>query len=130
MNSLSGQRFLSKGAEGDLESNEQIQEEFPNQSEVESVPQEFHDEQQEVLQTEDSATGNHERKRDLFDESRLFTFKKECPLPKSVKSYDVQAFLEDDDCPNPFSSENVEPTNESLDEEEPQIHVSKQHLFS
>lgn len=93
------------------------------------MPQEFHDNQQDILLTEDSGDGNRDRKRDLFDESRLFTFKKECPLPKSVKSYDVQVVLEGEDGPNPFSSENVEPTNESLDNDEPQIQVSHQNLF-
>lgn len=30
---------------------------------------------------------------------------------------DVQEFLEDEDCPNPFSSENVQVTNESEEDE-------------
>lgn len=134
MNSLSGKRLLHKDGDRYLESNERIQEEFPNESGLDTVPQEMQDDHEEVLLTEEGAGVMDDRKRELIDESRLFTFKKECPtIPKSatIKTHGVK-FLDDEEYPNPFSSdsENIQATNESLEYEEPQIYIGNQPAVS
>ena len=75
-NSLSSKHILHQDTDRASESNEQIQGEFSSQSGFGSAPQESMDDRHEVLVTEESAADG-DRRCELAEESRLFTFQKE-----------------------------------------------------